>query len=51
MCGETAGVARPSCCTTAQSSSLSKMLRGSPDIGNRANRVPPVPTPHVGIAT
>ena len=36
---------------TAQSSSLSKRWRGSPGPGKRAKRVPPVPTPQVGIAT
>ena len=35
----------------AQSSSLSKMPRGSPGPGKRAKRVPPVPTPQVGTAT
>ena len=45
------GVARVSCWMTAQSSSLSKMLRGSPGPGKRAKRVPPVPTPQEGIAT
>jgi hypothetical protein len=48
---ETVGVARESCWMTAQSSSLSKMLRGSPMPGYRANRVPPLPTPHDGMAT
>ena len=36
---------------TAQSSSFSWMFRGSPGPGKRAKRVPPVPTPHEGIAT
>ncbi len=51
MCSETVGVARVSWWMTAQSSSLSKMLRGSPGPGKRAKRVPPVPTPHDGMAT
>ena len=46
-----AGVERVSLNTTSQSSSFSKMLRGSPAIGNRANRVPPDPSPHDGTAT
>ena len=51
ICSDTLGVARVSCWITAQSSSLSKMLRGSPGPGKRAKRVPPVPTPQDGTAT
>jgi hypothetical protein len=51
MCSETRGVAPVKRWMTAQSSSLSKMLRGSPDPGKRAKRVPPVPTPQDGTAT
>ena len=51
MCSDTVGVARVSWLMTAQSSSLSKMSRGSPGPGKRAKRVPPVPTPQDGTAT
>ena len=51
MCSETVGVAPVSWWMTAQSSSLSKMSRGSPGPGKRAKRVPPVPTPQEGTAT
>ena len=51
MCSDTLGVAAVSSWITAQSSSLSKMSRGSPVPGKRAKRVPPVPTPHDGTAT
>jgi hypothetical protein len=49
--GEIVGVARASCWITPQSSIFSNTLRGSPGPGKRAKRVPPVPTPQVGIAT
>ena len=51
MWSDTAGVARLSCWITAQSSSFWRMPRGSPGPGNRAKRVPPVPTPQEGTAT
>ena len=50
-CSETVGVAPLRRWTTAQSSILSKISRGSPGIGKRANRVPPVPTAQLGVAT
>ena len=45
------GVTRTSLNTASQSSSFSRMLRGSPANPNRPNRVPPAPTPHEGTAT
>ena len=51
MCSETVGVAPVSRWMTPQSSSLSKMSRGSPGRGSGAKRVPPVPTPQEGTAT
>ncbi len=51
ICSEMPGVTRVALNTTSQSSSFSKMFRGSPPPGNRAKRVPPVPTPHDGTAT
>src|SRR6267378_1794194 len=49
--GDFVGVARTKWWMVAQSSSLSNRWRGSPGPGKRAKRVPPVPTPQVGIAT
>ena len=51
MCSDMPGVVRTSLKTTSQSSIFSKTLRGSPGLGKRAKRVPPVPTPHEGTAT
>ena len=51
MCSDTVGVAPVSLWMTAQSSSFSKTLRGSPRPGKRPKRVPPVPTPQEGTAT
>ena len=42
---------RPRAWMTAQSSSFSWMLVGSPGMGNLAKRVPPTPTPQLGTAT
>jgi hypothetical protein len=51
MCNDTSGVMHTRRRITAQSSSFSKMFRGSPGPGKRAKRVPPVATPHDGTAT
>ena len=37
--------------SAAMSSSFSTVLRGSPPVGKRPKRVPPVPTAHDGAAT
>ena len=49
--GSRCGSRRSARCSAAMSSSFSSVVRGSPPIGKRPKRVPPVPTAHDGAAT